>query len=109
MLMQNGVAERDKWKFTYKGSDLAKNAIQLRNHYQAEEVRARNEMARLTSDKSISIDSKEAIAARENVQRSASLAEQFSVYAHEFTRTPDREFILGMADVTFFELIPPNE
>ena len=108
MLTPHGIGERDKWKFNYRGSELVHHAERLRNYYRKEEIAARSEMARLTNNKSISIDSKEAVAARENVQRSASLAEQYAVYAFEFGRTPDREFVLGMGDITFFEIIPSN-
>lgn len=42
---------------------------------------------------------------KRDIDRHGGLREQFQVYCHEFARTADQEFKLGLADIVFFGLL----
>lgn len=97
--------EREKWKFHYKGSELLQAALKKRNAARQAETVSREQMAVFMRDRKISMDSDDVKKCKAEIDKSATLAEQCGVYVHEFTRNGDREYTLGIGDVTFFGLV----
>ena len=98
------VTGRDGWKFTYKGSDIAQQAQRLLGEYTAKETEARQQMSALMLDPAVSANGDAVQKAKLSVEQNGRVREQLLVWVHEFTRTPDRDFILGLGDVVFFGL-----
>lgn len=97
-------ANREAWKFTYKGSELLAAATRKRDEYLQREKKAREEASKLMGDMNISTDNADLARSKNEASTNGKLREQCDVFVHEFKRTPDREFHLYLGDVTFFGL-----
>lgn len=95
---------REEWKYTYKGSDLVAAAkaklAQVTEEYGKAQKALQDAVgatAQVYKDKTVQ-------ECREAVERLGPEMECCQVWVHEFQRTPDREFILAMSDVTYLNL-----
>jgi len=95
---------RDSWKFTYKGSDLVEAAKAKVEYYRRQEVSLREKLGVRLQNSNMSLNSKKSEDIKKRAFEAASFKEQCEVQAHEFNRTPDREFSLSLSDVVFFGL-----
>ena len=100
---------RDSWKYTYKGSELLPHAERKFKEYLGKEVAARKRMSELMLDMKVPQSSKEVSDCKSEIETSGNQREQCAVYVHEFRRTPDRDFLLSLGDVTFFGIVPEPE
>ena len=104
MFNDNVGPKRLDWEYTYKGRDLLAKAELLRERFAAKELEARNKTADLLRDVNVSQSDSRFTDLKREVATNGSLKEQCDVFVHQFRREPDREFSLGLGDVTFFEL-----
>lgn len=95
---------REGWRYTYKGSDLATAAKAKVDFYTQRESELRTRMGKMLADQSIAINNSRMNKVKQLLENAAMNKEQCEVFAHEFNRTPDREFSLSMGDVVFFGL-----
>ena len=96
---------RRSFKYSYTGAHLQPFAQKKLAEYERAETTARALVAKLLTDRTVSADSRELTAAKEDIEFNAKQAEECSVHVHEFARTPDRDFHLFLGDVVFFGLI----
>ncbi len=96
---------RGEWGFNYKGKDLLPFARRKLAQHQAEETQLRRRMAVMIQDPATFHDDGNLQQVKRDIDRHGGLREQFQVYCHEFERTPNIEFRLGLADVVFFGLL----
>ena len=64
----------------------------------------RQRMAAMIQDPATFHDDANLQQVKRDIDRHSGLREQFQVYCHEFSRTPNLEFRLGLADVVYFGL-----
>jgi len=95
---------RDQWKFTYKGSELLEAAKKKVAFFAAREDRYRTELAAAMNDRKQNLNSSKNDKLKNNASSAATQKEACEVFAHEFKRTPDREFHLNLGDVVYFGL-----
>ncbi len=95
---------RTKWTYKYKGSELVGPATSLYKRYRSEEESARNEIASLMKDMRVSNNDNRMDQLKIKINDVGTLKEQCLVFKHEFARNPEKEFELGLGDVTFFGL-----
>lgn len=95
---------RTGWKYGYKGSELIEVAKNRQAFYRKKELTARDKMAELLTDRTISPSDDRMKQLEQDIQSFGSTAEQCDVFVHEFGRNPDREFQLSLGDVVFFAL-----
>lgn len=100
---------RETWKYIYKGSELLPHAERKFKEFLAKEVEARRQMAAYMVDMKVSQSSDEVSKCKNAIEQNGNLREQCAVYVHEFRRTPDRDFLLSLGDVTFFWIVPEPE
>lgn len=96
---------RQEWAFTYKAKDLLPYAHKKLYEFQTEETAARRKMSEMIQDPATFHNDAGLQNLKRDIDRAAGLREQFQVYCHEFERTPNLEFKLGLADVVFFGLL----
>jgi hypothetical protein len=96
---------RTGWKFSYKGSDLVAAAQAKLAEYTRRETEARQEMSKLMADMRVSPTGEDCSKLKSAIENYGTIREQCQVFAHEFARTPDREFNLSLGDVVFFGLV----
>jgi len=95
---------REDWKYSYKGKELLEPAKLKLVEFCAAEEAERKKMAKLMSDMKVSASSKEVDDCKNEITRYGKLSEQCRVWVREFARTPERDFMLALGDVTFFDL-----
>lgn len=100
----NVSPKRMEWEYTYKGSELLNKAVLLRERFAAKELEARNKTADLLRDVNVNQNDSRFNELKREITTNGTLKEQCDVFVHQFSREPDREFNLGLGDVTFFEL-----
>lgn len=105
MLNDNIGVKRTEWAFVYKGADLLPFAQRKLAHHQAEETALRQRMSEMIKDPATFHDDMSLQQVKRDIDRHSALREQFQVYCHEFARTPQLDFRLGLADVVFFGLL----
>lgn len=96
---------RDRWRFTYKGSELLPFAQKRQKELHAQESEARAQIQQLMGDKTQSVTGEKAKRLEQVAVKAATQAEQFDVFVHEFERSPDKEFTLSVSDVVFFGIV----
>ena len=104
MFNDNVSANRTGWTYSYFGSQLLKAATKLHKEYSFKEESSRNTVAGLMKDMSVSHNDPRVEDAKREIVKYGTLKEQCLVFKHEFTRNPDKEYHLGLGDVTFFGL-----
>lgn len=95
---------RHGWTFLHTGAVLEDRAVDLYEDYKSLETEARNLAADLLRDAQIHHEDKRVISAKNDIVKYGKLREQCAVWVHEFGRTPEREFSLGINDVSFFRI-----
>ena len=102
--------EREGWKFHYTGAQLVEAARRKHDEFRGKERSAREEMARLMVDMSVSQSDPRISECKRDIEKAGSEREKCAVWVHEFARNPERQFFLQLGDVTYFELAPsPGE
>lgn len=96
--------ERSQWKFVYKAKALLPFAQRRLSEHQAIESRLREQLSAMIRDPASFHDDAKLQQLKHDVDRHSALREQFEVYCHEFTRTPNKEFSLKLSDVVFFSI-----
>jgi hypothetical protein len=99
---------RDNWRFTYTGKELLPFANQKLASLRVEAGSAWRRMRDLTASKpdaDFEDRGKEIDKARRQYQDFGSQAERCAVLAHEFARKPEREYTLGIGDVTYLDVV----
>ncbi len=105
MYNDNQGNRRIEWSFVYKAKVLLPYADRKREALQAEETAARKQLATMIQDPATFHNDNALQNLKREIDRLAGLREQFQVYCHEFKRTPELDFKLGLADVVFFGLL----
>lgn len=100
---------RHGWTFIHEGKELAGLANSLHRRFRECELEARNRAADLLRDPQIHHEDKRVIAAKDDIIKYGKLREQCAVWTYEFERNPDREFSLGINDVSFFGIFHPYD
>jgi hypothetical protein len=104
MFNDNQSAQRLHWTYKYTGKELLPSATRLYAKFYLKEEEARNKMAEYMKDMNISNTDRRVEEAKRDIVSFGTLKEQCEVFQHEFARNPDKEYELGLGDVTFFEL-----
>ena len=107
MLNENLTVKRHEWTFPYKGKMLLPYAKRKLDAHQAEETELRKKMALAIQDPAMFHNDTALQQLKRDIDRHASLREQFQVYCHEFTRLPEQEYRLGISDIVFFGFLEP--
>lgn len=92
---------REGWKYTYKGGDLLEPAKTRLVYWQGLERELRDKLAAHFKGTGAITGSK-IQKVQESARHAGMMVEQLQVFVHEFTRFPDREYLLAMGDVVFF-------
>lgn len=100
----HGLSNREGWKYTYIGADLLEPALKKYFNVEATEMEARNELAALLKNASVPMSDPRNEDLKKKIERLGKEKELLMVLCHEFRRSPSREFILGLADMTYFDL-----
>lgn len=100
----NVSTQRTGQLYIYKGRTLLPSAEKLYRDFLAKETKARNGMAEYMKNMQLSQDDPRIVQARRDITAFGTLKEQCSVFKHEFKRNPDKDYELGLGDVTFFEM-----
>lgn len=95
---------RHGWTFAHTGAALEDRALALYEDHKRLETKERSLIASLLQDPRIHHEDERVIDARNSILKHGKLREQCAVWAHEFGRTPEREFTLGIEDVSFFRI-----
>jgi hypothetical protein len=98
-------ANRDGWRFTYSSAELQPFAIQRQKQLRKREYDLRTTIAQIMEDRTVAVTSDKVKKLESEIATVATQAEQFDVFVHEFSRKPDREFHLSLADVVFFGIV----
>jgi hypothetical protein len=101
----NVSAGRTSWTYKYTGGDLLPYATKLYHEYRAKEEESRNRMADFMKDMNVSNNDRRVEDTKREIISFGTLKEQCAVFKHEFARHPDKEYELGLGDVTFFGLV----
>jgi hypothetical protein len=88
----------------YKGQELVEAAKKLVNMYKEREEIYRQKISKSMEDRTVAVNSSKNKKMEAIINDASLRREQCEVYAHEFARTPDREFSLTLSDVVFFGL-----
>ena len=96
--------ERTSWTYEYTGHELLPYAVKLFNEFLQKEMEARDKMASYMKDVNVSHNDQRVDQAKREIQSFGTLKEQCLVFKHEFQRTPEKKYLLGLGDVTFFGL-----
>lgn len=102
----HSFVNRHGWTFAHTGEQLAPLAQALHSQYTVSEAEARERAASLLRNASVHHEDKRVVSAKNDIVKFGKLREQCAVWAHEFARTPEREFKLGINDVAFFGIFP---
>ena len=102
----HSFVNRHGWTFIHTGEQLEPLALALHSQYTISEAEARDRAANLLRDSSIHHEDRRVILAKNDIVKFGKMREQCGVWAHEFARTPTREFKLGIGDVAFFGIFP---
>ena len=104
MFNDNVGAGRTGWTYIYTGEQLLAPAIKLYSEYRSKEEKARNHMADYMKDMTIPNNDRRVEEVKRDIVTFGTLKEQCDVFRHEFKRNPNKEYELGLGDVTFFGL-----
>lgn len=96
---------RDRWRFTYLGKDLLRYAEKRQKALHVHEDELRQKIVTVMGNKSVSVTSERVKKLEAEISKTATQAEQFDVYVHEFERHSDKEFQLSIADIVFFGIV----
>ncbi len=99
------IANREGWKFTYQGGDLASHVFKTWQKYFALEKAYRQKLSANIDNPAVSTSDKESKSLNEKLVEAGKLKEQCAVFHHECIRLPDREFHLAIGDVLFFGIV----
>jgi hypothetical protein len=66
-------------------------------------------MAALMMDMSVAQSDSRMSECKDEIETSGRERERCTVWIHEFARKPEREFLLSLGDVTYFNLAPEPE
>ncbi len=95
---------REGWKYNYTGEELLIPAQRKYKEVKSKELEARNKVAELLRDASVSPNDKRLEDGKRDIERYGNESEQCMVFVHEFARKPTREYNLSLGDVTYFDL-----
>jgi len=104
MFNDNVGANRTGWTYKYTGRELLNAASRLYAEYRSKEEEARNRMADYMKDMTIANNDRRVEDTKREIVSFGTLKEQCAVFKLEFARSPDKEYELGLGDVTFFGL-----
>ena len=100
---------RTEWKFTYCGAELLEAAKKKYHDFLLREKDAREKMAQLMVDMSVSQSDGRIAECKKEIEKAGAEREKCLVWMHEFARVPERQYLLLLGDVTYFELAPEPE
>lgn len=104
-MVNEGGGKRLEWSFPYKARMLLPYATRKLTQHQTEETALRARMAAMIQDPATFHDDGAFQQVKRDIDRHSGLREQFEVYCHEFTRLPEREYHLSLADVVYFGML----
>jgi hypothetical protein len=104
MFNDNVGAGRTGWLYKYKGVELLPYAVKLYKEFRSKEEESRNRMADFMKDMNIANNDRRVEDTKREIVSFGTLKEQCAVFKHEFSRNPEKEYELGLGDVTFFGL-----
>lgn len=95
---------RSNWEFTYTGAELLPAAKRKYAEFAAKEKTAREKMAGFMVDMTVAQSDSRIAECRSDVEDAGSDREKCMVWVHEFARNPEKEYVLELGDVTYFDL-----
>jgi hypothetical protein len=101
--------KRTEWKFNYSGQELLEAARQKHAEFLRKEKNAREQMASMMMDMTVAQSDSRMSECKNEIEKAGQERERCMVWIHEFTRKPEREFLLSLGDVTYFNLAPEPE
>lgn len=104
----NRNTTREGWRFVYTGKELLPFAQKKYKAFTDAELSARNELADKMKDPSVSMKDPKIDELKGQIEWSGNERERCMVWVHEFTRSPDQTYSLGLGDVTYFDIITPE-
>lgn len=102
MFLENRDSNRTNWKYEYTGAELLEPARKLYTQLKTKEVNLRQQMSSLMSDMSANVTGKGTDDLKKDLERTAILAEECTVWMHEFEQRPNSTYLLTQGDVVFF-------
>lgn len=99
-------ANRDNWKYPYKGSELFPFAVKKYNAFKLEEENLRTNYSKALANIDHRMDKEEDAKIRKRLDFVGEQREKVSVWVHQFKREPEREFDLDLSDITYFDIAP---
>lgn len=100
----NRHTNRENWEFVYKSAELLPAARRKYLEFTAKEKEAREKMASFMVDMTMSQSDGRIADCRSDVQEAGTERERCMVWVHEFSRDPEKEYVLELGDVTYFDL-----
>lgn len=95
---------RDNWRFSYLGKELADAARVKYDNFTAQEKEARHSMAEMLKDANVRASDPRIEDLKQSIERFGSEREKCLVWVHEFARQPQKEYSLALSDVSYFDL-----
>jgi hypothetical protein len=96
---------REGWRFSYKGKELLPLAQEKLTEHREGEAEARNAVVSLLMDMTVSRTDPRIKEWEQKIVFHGNLGEQCAVWVHQFQREPDREFLLALGDVVYFDIV----
>jgi hypothetical protein len=96
---------RESWKYSHKGSELISLAKRKRDEFYEKEMSARRDLAALLKDPKVGPSDKRLSDLKTEIEFSGNQREQCEVFVFEFEINKDKEYLLSLGDVVFFDLI----
>jgi hypothetical protein len=95
---------RETWSFTYLAKQLLPHAERKKESYKTQETASRTEMAALLSDPNVRASDRRIEELKSEIETFADLYEKCVIWCWEFGRDPEKEFVLKIGDVSFFDI-----
>ena len=100
----NRHTNRGSWEFIYTGAELLPAARRKHAEFAAREKEAREKMASFMVDMNMAQSDARIAECRSDVEEAGTEREKCMVWVHEFSRDPEKEYVLELGDVTYFDL-----
>ena len=100
---------RENWEFIYTGAELLAAAKRKHAEFASDEKEARAKMAEFMVDMTVAQSDARISDCRSDVETAGTQRERCMVWIHEFSRNPEKEYVLELGDVTYFDLASEPE
>ena len=101
----SGNARRERWTYQYFGEELAPYARELVAWYKEYELHAREQVAQLLRDPTVSHNDERIVTYKKDIERFGREHEACKVYLHQFTEAPTLVYRLHISDIVYFRIV----